>query len=58
VPTLAIDMSVEEILSGSGSNMMLNQGVTEVNPTNNVGNRTPLSLNPTACCCRRGDGQR
>jgi hypothetical protein len=46
VPTLAIDMSVEEILSGSGSNMMLNQGVTEVNPINNVGDRTPLSLNP------------
>jgi hypothetical protein len=46
VPTLAIDMSVEEILSGSGSNMMLNRGVTEVNPINNVGDRTPLSLNP------------
>jgi hypothetical protein len=44
VPTLAIDMSVEEILSGSGSNMMLNQGVAEVNPINNVGDRTPLSL--------------
>lgn len=46
VPTLAIDMSVEEILSGSGSAMMLNQGVTEVNPSNNVGVRTPLSLSP------------
>lgn len=46
VPTLAIDMSVEEILSGSGSAMMLNQGVTEVNPSNNVGDRTPLSLSP------------
>jgi len=44
VPTLDIDTSVEEILSGSGSNMILNRGVTEVNPINNVGDRTPLSL--------------
>ncbi|NBW37493.1 MAG: hypothetical protein EBR30_21245, partial [Cytophagia bacterium] len=45
-PTLAIDMSVEEILSGAGSALALNQGVTEVDSLNKVGDRTPLSLSP------------